>query len=108
MNELKSKSSKRMAYKLFDSRMHDGSRNFADLPEVVFFDKLREIAKQLEGATETSFVTDWITEVWLDFDFRGYKFSINNQNGEYWFFVEKPECPDEILLEVLGHFEKSV
>lgn len=86
--------------------MNDGSRNFAELPETVFFDKLREIAKEFEGAAETEFVTDWITELWLDFDFRGHKFSINNQFGNYWFFVEDPECSDEILLEVVEHFQK--
>lgn len=99
-------SPKRMSSELFDIRMHDGSRNFADLPELIFFDRLREIAKQLAGATETAFVTDWVTEVWLDFDFREHRFSVNNQNGEYWFFVEKPDCPDEILLEVIGHFQE--
>ncbi len=95
-----------MSYKLFDFRMHDGSRNFADLPEIIFFDKLREITKHLEGATETGFLTDWVTEVWLDFEFRGQKFSINNQNGDYWFFVENPNCTDDILLEVIEHFQK--
>lgn len=86
--------------------MKDGSRNFADLPEVVFFDELREIARKFEGAHETGFITDWITEVWLDFEYRGHKFSINNQMGDYWFFVENPNCPDEILREVIEHFEK--
>lgn len=86
--------------------MNDGSRNFADLPETVFFDKLREIASNLVGAKETAFVTDWITEVWLNFEYRGHKFSINNQNGDYWFFVENPNCSDEILLEVIDHFRK--
>ena len=97
-----------MSFKLFNFKMNDGSRNFADLPETVFFDELREIAGKLDGARETGFVTDWVTEVWLDFEFRGHKFSINNQNGDYWFFVEKPDCPDEILLEVAGHFQKHL
>lgn len=88
--------------------MHDGSRNFADLPETFFFDKLREFAAQFKGATETAFVTDWVTEVWLDFEYRGEKFSINNQNGDYWFFVENPTCADEILMEVIEHFQNCV
>jgi len=92
--------------KLFDHRMKDGSRNFADLPETVFYEELREIAKKFEGATVTGFVTDWVTEVWLDFEYCGHKFSINNQYGEYWFFVENPSCPDKILLEVVEHFER--
>ena len=86
--------------------MKDGSRNFAALPESVFFDELRKIAKGFEGAKETNFITDWVTEVWLDFEYRGHKFSINNPMGDYWFFVENPNCPDEILLEVIEHFEK--
>ena len=95
-----------MSYKLFDFRMNDGSRNFADFPELIFFDKLREVAGRLEGATETGFVTDWVTEVWLDFKFGGQRFSANNQNGDYWFFVENPDSPDEVLLEVIEHFQK--
>ena len=94
------------AIKIFDFRMKDVSRNFADLPESVFFDELKKIAKKLEGAKVTGFVTDWITEVWLDFEYRGHKFSINNQMGDYWFFVENPSCPDEILLEVVRYFER--
>lgn len=97
-----------MRNKLFDVNFGDGSRNFADLPETFFFDRLREIAGTLEGAVETGFLTDWVTEVWLDFVYRGHNFSINNQNGEYWFFVDDPECPDEILTEVIEHFENAV
>ncbi len=84
--------------------MSDGCRHFAELPETVFFDVLREYAATLEGSSETAFVTDWVTEVWLDFDFSGHKFSINNQMGEYWFFVQDPDCSDEILGKVREHF----
>lgn len=86
--------------------MKDGSRNFAALPETVFFDELREIAEKIESAKETGFVTDWVTEVWLDFEYRGHRVSINNQMGEYWFFVDDPACPDEILMKVVEHFQK--
>lgn len=92
--------------KLFNITMHDGSRNFADLPESIFFDELRELVKNFEGARETGFVTDWVTEVWLDFEYRGHKFSVNNQPGGYWFFVDDPNCPDKILLEVVEYFER--
>jgi hypothetical protein len=86
--------------------MHDGSRNFCNLPEAVFFDELRRHASKLTTAKITGFLTDSVTEVWLDFNFRGQKFSINNQYGDYWFFVEDPECPDNILIEVMEHFRK--
>ncbi len=95
-----------MLLDLLDFRMNDGSRHFAKLPETIFFDKLYKIAEQLEGAKQTAFVTDWTTEVWLDFEFHEYKFSINNQFGDYWFFVQSSKCPDKILLEVLKHFER--
>lgn len=94
-----------MPTKLFDSRMCDGSRNFVDFPETVFFDKLRDRAAKLEAAKITAFITDWVTEVWLDFEFRGQKFAINNQMGDYWFFVDDPKCADEILFEVAEHFQ---
>lgn len=86
--------------------MNDGSRHFFEIPETVFFDELQEIAKKLNGANETNFITDWVTEVWLDFEYRGHQFSINNQHGNYWFFVENPHCLDKILSEVAEHFRK--
>jgi hypothetical protein len=94
--------------KLLDIRMNDGSRNFADLPELVFSDKLQEHTKALINAVVTEFITDWIAEVWLTFEYRGHKFSINNQMGNYWFFVENTNCPDEILLEVVEHFKTRI
>lgn len=93
---------------LYDIRMIDGSRQFADIPETVFFDAIRNCAAKLEGAIETGFVSDWVTEMWLDFDFRGHSFSVNNQFGEYWFFVRDPACSDEILFDVISHFEKLI
>ena len=95
-----------MLDKLLDIKMHDGSRNFTDLPETVFFEVLHEHTKKLDGAKVTRFVSDWITEVWLDFEFRGHKFSVNNQFGDYWFYVENSSCPDKVLLEVCEYFRK--
>ncbi|MBS1795365.1 MAG: hypothetical protein JSS81_16025 [Acidobacteria bacterium] len=91
---------------LFDLRMNDGSRHFADLPEAVFFDALAEHAEKLDGAEIVEFITDGVVEMWLDFDYRGHRFSVNNQFGDYWFFVADPECPEEILLEVCDHFRR--
>ena len=91
---------------LFDMRMNDGSRHFVDMPEVVFFDEFADHAELLEGAEITEFITDGVLEMWLDFDFRGHKFSVNNQLGDYWFFVRDPNCPEEILFEVIDHFRR--
>ena len=91
---------------LFDMRMNDGSRHFADMPETVFFDDFADHAEKLDGAEITEFITDGVVEMWLDFDYRGHQFSVNNQLGDYWFFVSDPNCPEEILLEVCDHFRR--
>jgi hypothetical protein len=97
--------------RLIDMRMHDGSRHFAGLPETYDVASpqwyaLRDHVAQLAGASLRGFVTDDVTEAWIDFEFRGQKFSLNNQHGEWWFFVDDPSCPDPVLHEVLDHFER--
>jgi hypothetical protein len=92
-----------------DHRMHDGSRLFAKIPEdFELWDQLRDHLKTLEGVSVTKYFTDDVTEVWIDFDFRGHKFTVNNQFGEYWFFVADPSCDDEILKAVVVHARKYV
>ena len=91
---------------LFDLRMNDGSRHFADMPEAVFFDDFADHTEKLEGAEITEFITDGVVEMWLDFEYRGHQFSVNNQHGDYWFFVKDSDCPEEILLEVCDHFRR--
>lgn len=82
-----------------------GPENFANLPETVFFDKMRKHLRSLDGSVETGLLTDQVTEMWLDFNYNGHSFSINNQYGEYWFFVKDPICPDDVLTRVTTHFE---
>jgi hypothetical protein len=92
-----------MTERLYSIIMHDGSRHFGDLPQTVLWHALRDHIEELEGAVVTGFVTDEVTEAWIDFSYRGHEFSVNDQYGEYWFFVQDPECPDEILEAVLSH-----
>jgi len=82
--------------------MNDGSRHFGDLPQTVSWYEMRDHITRLDGAKLTGFITDDITEAWIDFSYCGYKFSVNDQFGEYWFFVDNPNCPDEILEAVLS------
>ena len=91
---------------LREIKMNDGSRHFVDMPEVVFFDEFADHVEELEGAEITEFFTDGIVEMWLDFEYRGHKFSVNNQFGDYMFFVEEASCDEEILLEIIDHFRK--
>ncbi len=92
--------------KLFDMRMNDGSRHFTDFPVTLDWYAVRDHVKTLPGAILTRFVTDGFSEAWIDFTYRGHRFSINDQYGDYWFFVDDPTCPEEILLEVQAHWAK--
>lgn len=94
-----------MAEKLLSMIMNDGSRHFGDLPQTVLWYELRDHIERFDGAAVTGFVTDHVTEAWIDFSYRGYQFSVNDQFGDYWFFVDNPECPDKILEAVLSHCE---
>lgn len=91
---------------LLKNKIISGARHFVDMPEIVFFDELADHVEELEGAEITEFITDGTVEMWLDFEFRGHLFSVHNHLGDYWFFVADPNCPEEILLEVIDHFRK--
>jgi hypothetical protein len=97
--------------RIYDIRMHDASRHFAGLPETYSvecpqWESLRDHVAKLEGAVLTGYATDQVTEAWIDFTYREHAFSMNNQCGEWWFFVTDPACPEEILDEVLRHYER--
>jgi len=92
-----------MSRGLLNQIMNDGSRLFAELAESASFSQLRDHVAALDGVVVASFLSDDVTEAWIDFAFRGYQFTINNQFGDYWFFVVDPRCPDDILLAVIEH-----
>lgn len=91
---------------LLDLRMADGSRHFGDLPQTRLWHDVRDHVRALEGARLTGFLCDGVTEGWIDFAYAGRAFTINDQFGEYWFFVDDPDCPDDVLWAVLGHFAR--
>lgn len=100
----------RVSHPLFDLEMNDGSRHFGDLPErydpeLPEWRRIRDAVPKLTGAKLTGYVTDDVTEAWIDFRYQGHEFSINNQQGQWWFFVRDPACPDALLVAVLEHFE---
>jgi hypothetical protein len=92
-----------MTKELLNIIMHDGSRQFGELPQFATWHKLSRHVRKLNGASVTELLTDHVIEAWIDFTFRGYQFTVNNQFGDYWFFVQDPHCPDDILEEVLSH-----
>lgn len=86
-----------------DIRMHDGSRHFLTLPESEPWAVLRDHLALLSGVEITGFITDGVTEAWIDFYFSNCRFTVNNQFGEYWFFVNDPSCSPETLEQVTRH-----
>jgi hypothetical protein len=83
--------------------MRDGTRHFGSVPMVLLWGAMRDHLQTLNGVVITGFVTDGVTEGWIDFRYKDFNFSVNDQFGEYWFFVDNPACPDAILLDVLAH-----
>ncbi len=81
--------------------MSDGSRLFLQLPQTCPPSSLlRQIVRL--GGILTAFVSDEITgETWIDFCYKGWKFSIHNPYGEYCFFTENSECPEAILQSMI-------
>ena len=87
---------------LLNETMSDGYRLFLQLPQTCPPSSLlRQIVRRL-GGTPTAFVSNEITgETWIDFCYKGWKFSIHNLYGEYWFFAENSECPEAILQSMI-------
>ena len=94
-----------MAEQLLNVIMNDGSRHVGALPQTALWHELRDHIGGLDGAAVTDFITDNVTEAWIDFTYRACSFSVNDQMGDYWFFVDDPKCPDEVLEAVLSHCE---
>jgi hypothetical protein len=93
---------------LTDFRAADGSRQFLSLPQSVPFDDLRDQVARLPGASLASYLTDDVVEAWIDFRYHDHSFTINNQLGEYWFFVADSTCPTELLMEIVDYFSRGL
>jgi hypothetical protein len=91
-------------HQLTHNIMRDGSRCFLSLQPNVGWNAIRDHAARLKEANVTGFLTDGVTEAWIDFDYAGYKFNINDAPGDFWFFVNDPACPEAILRRVADHF----
>lgn len=65
---------------------------------------MRGHTHSLNGAELTGFVCDGVTEAWIDFTYLGESFTINDQLGEYWFFVGNASCSEQHLLAVKAHW----
>jgi hypothetical protein len=91
---------------LLDIRIHDGWRQFARLPASNDWRLVREHIGRLSGAKAADFLWDGGAQAGIDFVYKGQVFAINDQFGEYWFFVQDPRCRDGVLCEVKAHWEE--
>jgi len=85
---------------LLNNAMSDGSRHFFSMPEGYPWEPFRDYLAKLPDIFITDFSTDNITEVWINFSYERHSFTINNQFGEYWFFVSDRNCPDFVLQKI--------
>jgi len=88
---------------LSNTIMGDGSRCFLELRPNADWYAMRDHVAALHGAEVTNFLTDGVTEAWIDFRYSGHEFNINDSPGDYWFFVKDPSCDDAILSAVARH-----
>lgn len=83
--------------------MNDNARHFVDLPEVIFFDELSDHLEELPGYQLNEFEVDGVVGLWIEFEWANNKFFVDNQPGDYRFYVEDPKCEEGILLEISNH-----
>ena len=59
------------------------SAMFASLPQVRLWHDLRDHLQALPGVEVTGFLTDGVIGSWLDFYFRGHRFTVSEREGSY-------------------------
>ena len=95
-----------MSVALLNLTTHDGSRQFLAIRADCSYAAFERWTESLPEAT-VSYMLPTVTEMWLDFSFRGQRFTVNDQFGEFWFFVSDPHCAEDILLAVAEHFTST-
>jgi hypothetical protein len=78
---------------------------FAALPQVRLWHDLRHHLQTLPGVEVAGFLTDGVIGSWLDFTFRGHRFTVNERDGSYQFFVDAADCAESILTAITSHCE---
>tara|TARA_R100000750_G_scaffold30078_2_gene19015 strand:- start:2771 stop:3142 length:372 start_codon:yes stop_codon:yes gene_type:complete len=91
---------------LTDFRMRDGSRNFLTLPILKSPGQLWRSLRRLKHVKRKANVQS-VTDAWITFSWRGWEIAIHDPYGEYWFFAEDPQTPDDVLEEIRQHFLKA-
>src|SRR4051812_4079838 len=80
-----------------------GWRNFALRPENVSWMRLRRHLGEMPGAALVDLACDRMTEAALVFTYRNHRFGVDLHGGMFRFNAEDPNCPDDVLREVLAY-----
>lgn len=89
------------------SKLNDNARRFVDFPETVFFDDLADHIAMLPGCEITEFEADGVIGAWIEFEYEGHHFFVDNLLGSFRFHVEDPKCDDSLLLKIIDHLSKA-
>ncbi len=90
----------------FENGKASERRHFVDFPEVVYSDDLADHIAELPSCEITRFEADGIVSAVIEFEFAGHKFEVNNDFADFRFYVEDPECDEDILLELINHLRQ--
>lgn len=98
-----------MSEELRKKSLDPAARHFVDLPlEYAFFDDLYEHTAKLPDSEINEFLTDGVIEMWMEFRYAGFNFSVRSRLNDYEFYVNEPDCPEEVLMALIAHFRKLV
>lgn len=67
---------------------------------------MRDHVCGLAGADVTAFVRVGPMDASLEFSYGGHAFDISDRLGDYWFVVDDPHCPEDVLRTIVQHFER--
>jgi len=92
---------------MLNELMKDGSLLFAEISEGITWEQLKYHIEGLEQLYIMDFLTDGVTEAWLDFYYYGQIFSIHSpMMGGYLLYAKDHNCPAFMLMELIVHFRK--
>ena len=81
---------------------HGRWQQFAMRPEKVSWMRLRRHLASMPGAALVDVACDRMNEAALIFTFRNHRFGVDLHEGAFRYSVEDPDCPEDVLAEVLA------
>jgi hypothetical protein len=93
-----------MTGSLINIPMHDGSRMFAAIRATLSPGELARQLARIPGIVITDVIFT-ASDDWIRFDLGEWRFDVNGQFGEFWFFALDAATPDHVLHAIVQHAE---